>query len=344
MTTNSLRAVLMSAGFDVVDSSESEVVIICPVKGCGDTKGKCSVNADTLKVHCWRCTNGGNLKKWAKRLGVEIDVAEESATLKEVDGLSQAIDDVTRVRPAYFTDIALPEDFKKLRDNRGSIEHKWIGRMATRKNLTVEDFEAVGAGYVETGSWEGYCIFPVEQYGNVCYYQGRTYNERAGEITKKFPSREVCPLSSKHWVYGIDEARVTKATNIIIVESILNVLSLRKELKRLGIEGVAPVAVFKHSISREQSLKLASLRHCKDFCLLYDPDATLVALRGVRAQSSIPIKLITVAEMPWEELPDGTKKGIDANDNARIGVKMWKNRISGGKTGLRSMELLLQEI
>lgn len=344
MTRNELKGILEGAGFNLVPgrSADDEIVMVCPEKICNDRSGHRSVNVKSLKTYCYKCSIGGNLRPWARRLGVELDEVEApSLTVTELDTLVNRLR-APKPKPVVFSGIRLPKGFTKLSDARGDHYHKWIGKMAVRKNLTIEDFEDAGAGFVEEGLWEGYCIFPVFEYGVVAYYQGRTYNESPGDVTKKFPSRADCPAGSRHWVYNIDEARQTKAKIVIVVESILNVLSLRKEIKRRKIKGVVPVAIFKHSMSKEQAAKLGSLKYCEEINLMFDADATAAAWKSVKSQGSIPAGRFSVTEMPWAPKlgKDGKRKGIDANDDARLAMDLFEKREKASGS-LRDLHLAL---
>jgi hypothetical protein len=295
-----------------------EVTFICPEPGCGDNSGNRSVNAKTLTTNCWRCNKGGYFPAWAANLGypVELEAAAaptmgELATL--VDGLGEL---AARPAPGFTSGVNLPRGFTRLDDGRHRVYWTWVEAMARRKHLDVEDLAAAGVGFTsQDARWEPYAIFPVTEWGKTVYYQGRTYHDVPGESTKRFPNRQECPQSSRYWVYGIDELRAATKTVAIVVESILNVLSLRKELARRRITSATPVAVFKHSISGEQLTKLAACRGVAEVCMLYDEDALPAIYKECRRLANkVPV---TYVKMP---------PGVDANDDVRLAVDLFLKR------------------
>ena len=181
--------------------------------------------------------------------------------------------------------------------------------MARRKNLDLEDFMAARVGLALSNyRWAPYAIFPIFEWGKVVYYQGRTMIDMPGEPTKLFPSRSEYPRGSRYWIYGVDDLRALGG-RVVVVESILNKLSLDKELARRGITEFVVVACFKHKLSSEQLVKLQRIRNILEIVLLYDADATDAAnAEALRIRPKFP--LVTVAKMP---------KG-DANDNAPLAV------------------------
>lgn len=257
---------------------------------------------------------------WARRAGYKID-EEELGGEMDMDAAQSFLDGAAKglqqVVPVYSVSIKLPHGFTPLGENPKGAYAKWIGRMAVRKNLELEDFIRAGVGYTRDGIWEPYAIFPVMEWKHLVYYQGRTYNEEGDQSTKKFPSRKEVPFGSRYWVYNVDRLRESKAKVCIIVESILNVLSLEKELERQRIKDVVPVAIFKHKVSREQAVKLAGCKQVEEFCLMFDEDATREAWKSTLNLPSLHDSRFSVAEMP---------KGVDANDDARVAVRKFCNR------------------
>ena len=317
-------------GFEVVRDrcTREEIVIICQTQGCGDRSGNRGISIKSGKTNCWRCGKGGDFIKWARSLGHVIEEDEVNVAVEDIpEALNSLLKASNKISPAYVADVKLPSGFVSLCDEPDCGYAKLIAKMAKRKNLELEDFIRAGVGFTRLDSyWEPYAIFPVWEWGKVVYYQGRLYSkdkEVEMGMSKKFPSKKIVPLGSRHWLYNIDKLRA-KGHTAIIVESILNVISLEKELKARKIKGVIPVAIFKHKISREQAKKLAALRNVKEFCLMFDSDAIGSAWDAVR-KVGINGKL-SVAEMP---------EGVDANDDAVIAVDQFFKRKSGnGSAGM----------
>lgn len=299
-----------------------ELVFVCPE--CGDKSGNRSVNLKTSKTFCWRCNKGksgkGHFIAWARANGYTFE-ADEGYSSTPVDQLLFAEEEKSLVIPV-LQEVALPTGFTPIARTPKSIYTKLITKMAHKKNLDYSDFVEAGAGYTpDDPYWEAYAIFPVREYRMNCYYQGRTYVDVPGETTKRFPSRKYVKWGAGYWVYNIDEVRNNSPEIVVVVESILNVLSLRKKLRQLGWDKqIVPVCVFKHSISQVQAAKLFRCKGIKEFCLLFDHDAIAATWKNVEFLTN---KLaVTVAEMPMKE---GNKK-LDPNDDVDAAIVAIENR------------------
>lgn len=301
-------------------SSGNELVFLCPE--CGDRSGHRSLNLKTGMTFCFRCNKGVNNKghflAWARALGYRFssDGGFGSIPLEQLFEQEEENTIVPVVKPCK-----LPKGFTPIERDPQNVYSRLITKMAKRKNLDYEAFVEVGAGYTEQMPWEPYCIFPVTEYDMAVYYQGRTYVDVPGETTKKFPSRRDVEFGASYWVYNIDEVRKSHAPVVVIVESILNVLSLRRKFRELGVEKDFAVAcVFKHYVSRVQALKLLRCRAAKEFCLLFDHDAIDQTWKMV-TQLGNRVK-VSIAEMP---LVDGNRKA-DPNDDVDAGWQAIKDR------------------
>jgi hypothetical protein len=308
--------------FEVVRSRSTvdELAFICPVPGCGDQSGNRSVNLKTGKTNCWRCNVGGDFIKWAHWLGYAVD--DDSTPMLSLEEFYKLLDPPKPVSIIpVISEIALPKGFHSCYDNPNSVYTRQIGEMAIRKNLTPEDLINAGAGYVSgDSSWQWYAVFPVLEYGRLVYYQGRTYWDEPGAVTKKFPSRQEAPLSSKYWIYDIDEIEKPGVDTIIVVESILNVLSLKTKLAKLGITNMVPICVFKHSVSKTQFLKLLRFKNIKEAILLFDFDA--IDLSWKDAKRIDDLLRVSIAEMPFSS----TNKKLDPNDDVDAAWEAIVNR------------------
>jgi hypothetical protein len=218
-------------------------------------------------------------------------------------------------------EVELPKGFTPILRNPKSIYTKLITKMAHRKNLEYQDLTEAGVGYtMDDPRWEPFAIFPVYEYDTCVYFQGRTYVDVPGETTKRFPSRNQIKWGAGYWVYNIDTVRAVRPTTVIIVESILNVLSLRWKLRELGWSDVVPVCVFKHHLSQVQAIKLLRCKGVKEFCLLFDHDAIEKTWQSVGYIGN-KVK-VTVAEMPMK---DGNKK-LDPNDDVEAAIDAIEKR------------------
>lgn len=326
MAVNSTRLRLaIESTFEVVRSRSTgdELVIICP--GCRgvDASGNRSINLKTGKTNCWKCNVGGSVYAWAKRAGYDLDIGDAPApSTDELDGMMLEITVHQPTSSSYVPSVKLPRGFIPVAEQPRSAYAEMIAEMAERKKLTFEDMVTAGVGFTrQDPRWEPFAVFPVDEWSRPVYYQGRTYNDPERDpvtgkkpSTKQFPSRHECPLGSRHWLYGIDELRAAPGAKAVIVESILNVLSLRKELTRRGIGGVVPLAVFKHAISPEQQRKLLAAKP-GEICLMFDGDATASAFKDAGYLSNSC--KVSVAEMPI---------GTDPNDDAVLAVDRFLAR------------------
>lgn len=310
--------------FEVVPgrSSTDELVFVCPVPGCGDTSGNRSVNLKTGQTNCWRCGKGGPFVKWARKLGYEINDEGVAFSLTEAEELLNRFENSRHeVLIPMSSGIRLPKGFTAVKDDPRSVYYKFIEKMAIKKNLEQADMIKAGVGFTRDDPyWEPFAIFPVLEWGRVVYYQGRMYSPKPGESSKKFPSKKIVPLGSRYWVYNIDRVRDTQARVVIVAESILNVLSLEKKIKELGLKKVVPVAVFKHKLSAPQIGKLLACSSVQEFCLMFDSDATAESWKS--AETLINKRKVTVAAIP---VVDGRKTN-DPNDDVDLAMECFERR------------------
>jgi hypothetical protein len=321
---------LVEANFKVVKArcSADELVFVCPQPRCGDSTGNRSVNLRTGATNCFRCNVGGFFFRWARKLGLEI--SEDDVTLAS----TQELGEILSARPGQvvvpvLAKIRLPKGSLRLADNLDSAYAQAIARMAQVKNLTLDDMVEADVHFTRSDDrWEGQAIFPAYEWRQLVFYQGRRLvQENEGVMPKLNPSREEAPLGAKHWVYNIDAARQPGTKVVVIVESILNVLSLRRRLRELKIDGVVPVAVFKHAISRPQQAKLLSCHNLKEICIMYDADATAEAWRQGAQLGHVNC---TVAEMPWTT----ERPTLDPNDDVEAAIVAFRHR---RRVGLAAM-------
>lgn len=309
--------------FEVVPAKRTshELVFLCPE--CGDKSGHRSLNLSTGQTYCFRCGKGANRKghflAWAKALGYEFS-AEDGTINIPVEKLLSDDTDTKKMPPV--TKLKLPDGFIRLEDEPDSAYARLIGKMAVRKNLLLEDFIEAGAGFTRVDPrWEPFCIFPVVEYGMNVYYQGRTYTDIPGESTKLFPNRDAAKYGAAYWVYNIDALQDPVVDIAVVVESILNVLSLRWKLRELGWSNVAPVCVFKHNVSHWQYHKITRYKNIKEVCMMFDHDA--IASSWANASDILHKVSVTAAEIP---VLDGNKKA-DPNDNVELAIETFQSRV-----------------
>jgi hypothetical protein len=309
--------------FEIVRSrsSQNELVFICPQPGCGDEKGNRSVNLKNGKTNCWRCNVGGSFIPWARRLGYHFSNAGDATSALSLKQLFNIKPEIRSILPVV-TEVKLPDGFEFCHDNRKSVYTRLIGEMAVRKNLLLEDFLEAKVGFTRKHPlWEPFAIFPVYEYDVPVYYQGRTYAEEPGEKTKKFPSNNEVKYGARYWIYNIDEAMQKRAKIVIVVESILNVLSLKWYIKEYNLgEHIVPVAVFKHAVSFEQFYKLSKMSHIEEICLLFDHDAIKESWKDA-SKFTNRFKL-TVAEMP----EGADNRRLDPNDDVALAWQVFLAR------------------
>jgi len=308
--------------FQMVPSraTSDEVTFLCPEPGCNDKTGNRSVNLNNGKTNCWRCGKGGNFIGWARRLGYRFSNEGDLSGGGSMTDFVETPTPKTLLPPVQ--PIALPKGYLRIVDEPESVYTRLIKAMAERKNLTLEDFIAANVGFTRVHPvWESFAIFPVVERGVVVYYQGRTYIDEADKPTKRFPNRQELKYGARYWVYNIDEVREREPGIVIVVESILNVLSLKWKLAQLGWDKeVVPVAVFKHKVSAEQWIKLTRCRGVKEVCLMFDHDATDKAWESSYTLTNRTT--LTVAEMP--EGPDNKK--LDPNDDVEEAIRVFESR------------------
>lgn len=308
--------------FDIIRSRSSarELTFLCPEPGCGDESGNRSVNLKNGMTNCWRCGVGGSFVAWAGRLGYHFNNSVDFSSTVDLKKILNAKPEQRSILPVIKA-VKMPQGFTRMKDEPDSVYTRFIGRMAVRKNLQLEDLLEMDCGFTRKDPlWEPFAIFPVYEYGTPVYYQGRTYTDVEGQTTKKFPSNSVLEYGAKYWIYNIDELRDSKAEIALVVESVLNVLSLKRYIRENNIANVVPVAVFKHRVSVEQFYKLSKIRTLKEICLLFDHDA--ITESWADARRFVNKYQITVAEMP----SGPNNKKLDPNDDVVLGWQAFEQR------------------
>lgn len=283
MNSSQLRQFL-EINFRVVPQrcAGDEVVIVCP--DCNDASGNRGVNLRNGLTNCWKCGNGGHVVSLCRRHGIEIDADAFSTAGTDPEALLDAVlSGITRPkrRTSSVGELRLPHGFTPLAKDRvykpgrkHSVYYDLIARMAERKHLKVEDLTEVGAGYTrDDPQWEPYCIFPVvSRWRSLAYWQGRAYDETTVP-GKRFPSRLDCPQGMSTSLYSHPTFPYWTARVLVVVESILNVITLTKRFRELGWTDVAPVSTFRAGVSLHQWRML--MDGCvEELCLLFDHDAT----------------------------------------------------------------------
>jgi hypothetical protein len=251
-----------------------------------------------------------------KRHGV--DVISGPSAVSDVDELRGLLSSKAERSLLPVVSVQLPEHCHRIADYPTSAYTKAIEDMAIKKRLTLQDMVEADVHFSRLNPrWEDYAIFPVVEFGRLVYYQGRAHNPHPEVVGKRFPSKATLPYGAQYWVYNIDEAR--KAKVVIVVESILNVLSLRRRLRELGSVDVAVACVFKHAVSKTQAIKLLKIRGLEELCFMFDADATAIAIKHA-ATFSGSIKA-TVAIIPPKLGPTQ-----DANDDVDEAIRQFDAR------------------
>lgn len=328
----------LASAFQVIKerSSPEEVCILCPVPGCGDKSGNRFINVKTLFTHCWRCQGKqpSHVRVLFAIMGLEFD----DQHVLTPDELRETLKGSPEKALTPIQEVKLPDGFQFLSENRKSCYWRFCREMAERKNLSIEDLEAAHAGFTRDGNWEPFCIFPVIEGPRVVYYQGRTYDDSGRDRTKKFPSKKEVPYGQSYWVYDLDELADPKAEIVVIVESILNVLSLKKRLRELDIAHIIPVCVFTHYLTRSQIAKIRRYRHLKEWCILYDSDSTELAEETAKGLTAVVP--CSIAAMPTGKNADGSvRKTNDANDDVDTALIAINERYRPNPDKTKSIKL-----
>ena len=317
--------------------TSEELVFLCPQPGCGDSSGNRSVNLKTGKTYCWRCNIGGNFLKWAAAIGFRFDHAQTSTVYSPAELMAIQKEHGQESHVPSMNDVKLPRDFTRILDEPESVYSRLITQMAVRKNLDYDALAGAGVGFTrEDPYWEPFALFPVYEYDRLVYFQGRTYKDVPGQPTKQFPGRQQVKYGARYWIHNVDELWRSKAHTAILVESILNVLSLQRKIRELGIEGVVPLCVFKHAVSQYQLYKLLRYQHLSEVCLMFDHDATKSSWRD--AERLTNHFTVSVAEMPEGE--DNQK--LDPNDDVDTAMRVFEERVPFNRASSVSYKLKAQ--
>jgi hypothetical protein len=308
--------------------THNEIVFVCPWPGCGDETGNRGVNLDTGLTNCWRCNVGGHIFSFLRQLGYDPDTIKELAAQVPAQPFRLRLQSYRKKHQSR--QVYLPEGFTFLSDDKPvgnrphSIYYTLIEAMARRKKLTVEDLIEAKAGYTRVDTeWEAYCIFPVYSWNRLVYFQGRAYTDEEGQPNKRFPSNDQVELGASFWIYEEDVLRQEWVRRVVVVESILNVLSLRKKFRQMNVKDVAVVSTFSSTVSTRHWEKLLRGKQIEEICLLFDADATEKAWKAARRASfHHPNRVkFTIADMPF-----APETKIDPNDEPDAAYAAWEKR------------------
>lgn len=340
MNGENLKKLLREHFIEVPDRHRGdEFCIICP--DCGDDRsGHRSVNLRTGLTNCFLCNRGGHINRWLKDRGV--DPEDAFPAFQGQQDWTVAVENLVygRHRRAYqrrAADPKLPRGFTRLANDKPlpgkkhTIYFTLIAAMAERKHLDVADFIEAGAGYTrDDPQWEPYTIFPVFEFGTARYYQGRTYVDEADRPTKRFPNKALFPEGSAGHLYGFDELRLPSTRCVVLVESILNVLSLRKKFRQQGTQGMVPACCWQASVSHYQWITMLKAHHLDEVCIFFDHDA--IAKAWDAAEKAMkrygPRFRLSIAEMP-PTCGDTT----DPNDDVEAALQAFEARKRFSKLG-----------
>lgn len=345
MNVERLKQLLRESFIEVPDRHRGdEFCIVCP--DCKDRSGHRAINLRTGLTNCFLCNRGGHINRWLQAHGVESE--DDSLAYEGRQDWTLAVEKLVygprrRANHRRASDPKLPKGFTPLAKDspplgkRHSIYFTLIAALADRKHLDVADFIEAGAGYTrDDPQWEPYTIFPVFEYGQPRYYQGRTYVDEADRPTKRFPNKVLFPEGSAGHLYGFDELRLKTTHCAILVESILNALSLKRKLRQEGTQGIVPVCCWQSSVSHDHWLTLLRQHQLHEVCIFFDHDAIGKAWdAAAKAMKRYgPRFRLTVAEMP-PTCGDTT----DPNDDVESALQAFKARKRFSKLGHASVLL-----
>jgi hypothetical protein len=186
-------------------------------------------------------------------------------------GVEQQTPEVIQV--AERADVSLPKEFKLIRDLDDNLREDLYAYLDSR-GISKRIVRRARIGYCAKGKFWGYIVFPVFDNGEVVYWQARRYKNR----TPKFWNPESSLKTDL--VYRIGKS--TKPRRIILVESILNALTL--EPIHYSTRTDLVLALLGKTLSPIQMDKILCFeRWVKEIVICLDPDAIRYAV-GIAEQ------------------------------------------------------------
>lgn len=249
----------------------------CP--RCGDHERKFAWNVEKRVGCCfhssclWYYENGGVTER---RLFVFFGVRGVQHSVPEV------------VEQAEEADVSLPKEFKLIKDLDKEMRATLYAYLC-RRDIPRRVVDKAKLGYCETGKRWGYIILPVfNENGEVVYWQGRRFKNREPKFYN--------PKSSKKsdLVYCI--SRCTKPTRIILVESVINALTL-ENLAGAGGKTTVIALLGKSMSEAQKDYVLCHERRLEELVVALDGDARRDTM-GIIDALNHKIPALKIANIP----------------------------------------------
>jgi len=244
----------------------NEVIMVCVVPDCPDTKGHLYFNVEYNVWICFRCGHKGNIESFLYWFNKKYNTDYKVNKFKGINTQLTKKEDIkeNQIEPYIpLWKIKKETIHKKYLKNRGVTEDKWImfdiGVSISKKNL-------------------GDLVFPVKFNGNII---GLHYKNIQ---TGRFQSFK----NAHKYLYNYDLAR--RFTKIFVVEGVFDCIKL-----------VSAVGLFGKTISKNQAILLRNLN--ADLYLALDGDTEFTE-RYKEARKIAMCKRVFIVHLPYGKDPD----------------------------------------
>lgn len=250
----------------------------CPF--CNHRKRKLEVCLDEPQMwHCWTCdAKGRGLYSLFKRAKAPQDIFSKleslvgsyrpkfNPNLTLGDQILLNIGKKDRVQPQPEL-LQLPQDFKSLAENDGSIEYKIAMNYAKKRKLTMCDIIKYNIGYCSVGPFANRLVMPsYDKDNNLNFYSCRSYYDDGYKYKNSEFSKDIIGF----------ENMIDFDFPVTLCEGALDAISIRRNA----------IPLFGKTMSRKLKTALVQGK-CPEVNIVLDDDALSSAIRIAEYISSI---------------------------------------------------------
>ncbi|MBH1940346.1 DNA primase [Mobilitalea sibirica] len=305
-----------------------------------------SVSAGKQMYHCFGCGVGGNvftfimeyenftfveaLKFLAERVGIALPEQEYSEEAKKLSDLKSRLLEVNKEAAKYF--------YVQLKSNRGQAAHQYL----LDRGLNEDTIKQFGLGYANRYSDDLYkylkslgyedeflkqsglvsidekrgghdkfwdrVIFPIMDANHrVIGFGGRVMGKVGNEVPKYLNSPETKIFDKSRNLYGLNFARTSRLTNILICEGYMDTIALHQA----GFNNAVASLGTAFTVFHANLLK----RYTNEVLLTFDSDTAGIqaALRAIPLLKEAGLTVKVIDMKPYKD-PDEFIKALGADE------------------------------
>lgn len=223
-------------------NNPSEILIKCTSGLHDDNTPSLQYNLDKNIFHCWSCDFKGGSRKFLQSLGIKVKVDIESKQPYKIQKLQNMLRDIKDQR-----NLTIPDDAVAA-----------VGKMSGISSEVITSFDAF---FTQRGDLEDYLCFPVYQYGELRFIEGKIkYKNSPKSKYRRYPYG----ASTKDILFPLD--RVKDRSHLVLVEGLFDMLNMWQ----LGYTNV--VCIFGVNNFGKKKVDLLDSINCVEVTIMFDGD------------------------------------------------------------------------